>query len=89
MTPEELERIECSVDVLGEPEPIDGLDQLDPKRYGVIVTRMWQRGVLLPDLEGVDTVQMQVAIAKQKAGIPQDARCKLQRFEVVRHHEYR
>ena len=89
VTPEELERIECSVDVLGEPEPIDGLDQLDPKRYGVIVTRMWQRGVLLPDLEGVDTVQMQVAIAKQKAGIPQDARCKLQRFEVVRHHEYR
>ena len=42
-----------------------------------------------PDLEGVDTAQMQVAIAKQKAGIPQDARCKLQRFEVVRHHEYR
>ncbi len=86
VTPEELPFIECSVDVLGEPEDIEGFDQLDVKRYGVIVTRGWHRGVLLPDLDGVDTVELQVAIAKQKAGIPQSASCNLQRFEVVRHH---
>lgn len=85
VTPEELPRIECSVDVLGEPADIDGPDQLDVKRYGVIVSRGWRRGVLLPDLEGVDTVEQQVAIAKRKAGIPEGASCKLQRFEVVRH----
>lgn len=85
VTPDELPFIECSVDVLGDAEDIEGLDQLDVKRYGVIVTRGWHRGVLLPDLEGVDTVDAQVAIAKQKAGIPQSVDCELQRFEVVRH----
>lgn len=85
VTPDELPFIECSVDVLGDAEDVDGLDQLDVKRYGVIVTHGWHRGVLLPDLQGVDTVDAQVAIAKQKAGIPQSADCKLQRFEVVRH----
>ncbi|MBO4365494.1 MAG: AmmeMemoRadiSam system protein A, partial [Eggerthellaceae bacterium] len=67
VTPEELLFIDCSVDVLGEPEDIEGLGQLDVKRYGVIVSRGWRRGVLLPDLEGVETVELQVAIAKQKA----------------------
>ncbi len=86
VSPQELPFIDCSVDVLGEAEDIDSADQLDVKRYGVIVSRGWRRGVLLPDLEGVDTVEMQVAIAKQKAGIPQSSACKLQRFEVVRHH---
>ena len=84
---EELPAIHCSVDVLGEAEDIDGFDQLDVKRYGVIVSRGFRRGVLLPDLEGVDTVEQQVAIAKQKAGIAQDEPCSLQRFEVVRHEE--
>lgn len=70
---------------LGDPEPIDSLIQLDPKRYGVIVSRGWRRGLLLPDLEGVDTAMDQVAIAKRKAGIYDDAPVKLERFEVVRH----
>lgn len=82
---DELDHIVCNVDVLTEPEDIDGIDQLDPKVYGVIVSRGWKRGVLLPDLEGVDTVEYQVAIAKRKAGIPDDADCSLQRFRVVRH----
>lgn len=82
---DELERIVCNVDVLTEPEAIDGPDQLDPRVYGVIVTRGWHRGVLLPDLEGVDTVDYQIAIAKRKAGIPDSASCDLQRFQVVRH----
>jgi len=81
----ELDCLEYSVDVLGESEPVDDLVELDPKRYGVIVTHGWRRGLLLPDLEGVDTAMDQIAIAKNKAGIAPDENAKLERFEVVRH----
>jgi AmmeMemoRadiSam system protein A len=84
--PEELADLTYSVDVLGEPEPIQGLDQLDPKRYGVIVRKGWRTGLLLPDLEGVTTAADQVRIAKQKAGIAADEDCELERFEVIRYH---
>ena len=82
---DELEHIVCNVDVLSEPEAIPSTDYLDVKRYGVIVSRGLRRGVLLPDLEGVDTVEEQVAIAKMKANIGVDEPCDLHRFEVVRH----
>ena len=84
--PEELKWLEISVDVLGEPEDIDSEDELDVKRYGVIVSSGHRRGLLLPDLDGVDTPERQVAIARQKAGIGAREKVKLQRFEVVRHH---
>jgi AmmeMemoRadiSam system protein A len=83
--PEELETLEISVDVLGDAEKIRSKDELDVKRYGVIVTKGERRGLLLPDLEGVDTPARQVAIARQKAGIRPEERVSLQRFEVVRH----
>jgi len=85
--PEELADLEIKVDVLGEPEPVDGLEELDPKRYGVIVksARDRRRGLLLPDLEGVDTVEYQVDIARRKAGIRPDEPIELYRFEVVRY----
>lgn len=84
--PDELDYLEYSVDVLGDAEPISSPDELDPKRYGVIVTKGWARGLLLPNLDGVDTVEVQLAIAKQKAGIPvDDTDVDLERFEVVRH----
>ena len=70
---------------LGEPEPVDSLEQLDPRRYGVIVTHGFKRGLLLPDLEGVETVMDQVAIAKMKAGISPNEKAQLERFEVTRH----
>ena len=82
---EELPFLEINVDVLGEPEDIESEDDLDVKRYGVIVTKGLRRGLLLPDLDGVDTVQQQIAIAKQKAGIASYEKVSLQRFEVVRH----
>ena len=82
---EELPFLEINVDVLGEPEDIESEDDLDVKRYGVIVTNGLRRGLLLPDLDGVDTVRQQVAIAKQKAGIASHEKVSLQRFEVVRH----
>ena len=83
--PEELERLTISVDVLGDAKRVASLAELDVRRYGVIVTNGHRRGLLLPNLEGVDTVQEQIAIAKQKAGIRADEEVELQRFEVVRH----
>jgi AMMECR1 domain-containing protein len=67
-------------------EPISSPDQLDVKRYGVLVTKGSRSGLLLPNLPGVDTIEQQVDIAKQKAGIrPEESGCELKRFEVIRH----
>ena len=82
---EELERIVYSVDVLGPTERIDSKEQLDVKRYGVIVISGYRKGLLLPNLEGVDTVEEQLKKKKKKAGIPESERCRMERFEVVRH----
>ncbi len=86
ITADELKYLEISVDVLGEAEPIDSPDQLDVKRYGVIVSHGRKRGLLLPDLDGVDTVEEQIRIARQKAGIREHETYSLERFEVVRHY---
>ena len=84
--PDELDKLVYSVDVLGTPEAITSPDELDVKRYGVIVTKGRKRGLLLPNLDGVDTVEDQITIAKQKAGISTyDDAVQLERFEVVRH----
>ena len=83
---DELPLITYSVDVLGDAEDIESEDELDVKRYGVIVTNGDRRGLLLPDLDGVDTVADQVAIARSKAGIGLHEPVSLQRFEVVRHY---
>ena len=85
ITEKELEWLDINVDVLGDPEPIDSPEQLDVKRYGVIVSAGGQRGLLLPDLEGVDTVHDQIDIARRKAGIRIGTKMKLERFEVIRH----
>lgn len=83
--PGELDELVYSVDVLGPPEPADSPKDLDAQRYGVIVTNGVRRGLLLPNLDGVDTVEQQIGIAKQKAGIGPEESCRLERFEVVRH----
>lgn len=83
---DELKWLEINVDVLGEPEDIESEDELDVKKYGVIVTSGFKRGLLLPDLDGVDTVSQQVEIAMQKGGIRKTDKYKLQRFEVIRHY---
>ncbi|MCR5773700.1 MAG: AmmeMemoRadiSam system protein A [Lachnospiraceae bacterium] len=82
---DELDDLEINVDVLGEAEPVTSYDELDVKRYGVIVSNGMRRGLLLPDLDGVDTVEQQIDIARQKAGIGPSEELTLQRFEVVRH----
>lgn len=81
----ELGDLEYSVDVLGQAEPVDSPNQLDPKRYGVIVCYGNRRGLLLPDLDGVDTVEQQIDIARKKGGIRETDPYTLQRFKVVRH----
>jgi AmmeMemoRadiSam system protein A len=82
---EELEELTISVDVLEKPEKVDSLQELDPKVYGVIVTCGRRRGLLLPDLPGVDTPEEQVAIARAKAGINPKERVVLERFKVTRY----
>jgi len=85
VTEAELPYLTYKVDVLSAPEPISGPGELDVKRYGVIVTSGYRRGLLLPNLDGIDTVEEQVAIARKKAGISERESIKLERFEVVRH----
>ena len=84
--PDELPWLDINVDVLGEPEDIGSEDELDVKRYGVIVSCGHRRGLLLPDLDGIDTPRQQVEIAMKKGGIRKFERYKLQRFEVIRHY---
>jgi MEMO1 family protein len=81
---DELPLLHYSVDILSSPEPVESWEQLDPKRYGVIVQSAGRRGLLLPDLEGVDSVEVQVDIARRKAGIPMGATLELSRFTVRR-----
>lgn len=85
MEEKELDHLDISVDVLGEVEPVKDVSELDPQRYGVIVSCGRRRGLLLPDLEGVDTVEEQIDIARRKGGIGEEEPLKLERFEVVRH----
>ncbi len=82
---DELDELEYSVDVLGEAENIKSKEELDVFKYGVIVSHRTKKGLLLPNLEGVNTVDYQISIALQKAGINPAEPYELQRFEVVRH----
>ncbi len=85
VSPSELGSLTYSVDVLEEPEDIPDMSFLDPKTYGVIVRSGARSGLLLPDLEGVDTAEEQVRIASMKAGIRPGEPVRLQRFKVTRH----
>ena len=87
MTREELPGVLFSVDVLSDPEPVTDLADLDPGEWGVIVSKDGRRGVLLPDLEGVDTVEEQLAIAARKAGIADLRGISVERFRVDRFKE--
>ena len=85
--PEELFLLSFSVDVMGELEKIEEYDKLDISRYGVVVRSGGKVGLLLPHLEGVDTVERQVEIARQKAGIWPEEKIEMWRFEVERYYE--
>ncbi len=86
VTTDELEQLEYSVDVLSEPMKLQTLDELDPKKYGIIVTKGYRKGLLLPDLEGVNSVDYQLQVAKKKAGIdPADTDVEIYKFTVDRY----
>jgi len=82
---EELEDLSFSVDILGPNEKVSSINELDPKKYGVIVSFKNARGLLLPDLDGVVTPEQQIEIALQKAGISFESEFDIYRFEVKRY----
>jgi len=84
VTEDELPELEYSVDILSKPEPAS-IDELDPKKYGIIVESGVKRALLLPDLEGVETVEQQIDICRMKAGISPDEPIKIYKFEVRRY----
>ncbi len=86
VTLDEVGSLSISVDVLSAPEEIKNNSQLNPKKYGVIVSCGYKKGLLLPDLEGVDTIEQQIDIARQKAGIYADEDFEIERFEINRYH---
>jgi AmmeMemoRadiSam system protein A len=82
---EELDLLSYSVDVLSPPERVSGKEELNHKIYGVIVTSGQRRGLLLPDLEGVDSVEEQLRIARAKAGIEPEEEVEIHRFRITRY----
>ncbi|MHB9112401.1 MAG: AmmeMemoRadiSam system protein A [Thermoleophilia bacterium] len=84
---DEFDHLRFIVDILGVPEDVSGPEALDSSRFGVIVSSEYRRGVLLPDLEGVESVEHQLDIACQKAGISPSEEFAIQRFTVSRYEE--
>ena len=83
---DELEELDYSVDVLCPPEKVNSISDLDAKKYGVIVAKGARKGLLLPDIEGVNAAEDQVRIAMLKAGIPPGEKdIEIYRFEVKRY----
>jgi len=85
LDPSELNSLEISVDILSASEPVTSEAELDPAIYGCIVEAGRRRGLLLPDLPGVDTPAEQVDICRQKGGIDLGERVSLRRFTVTRY----
>ncbi len=85
---DELPSLFYSVDILSPTEPVESPDELDPKKYGIVVSSgLLRRGILLPDIGGVDTIEQQLAITREKAGIEPDEHIKIERFTVERFSE--
>jgi len=82
---DELEEIKISVDVLSPMEEVEDIKELDPKKYGILISDGRAQGVLLPDLEGVDSVEQQIEIAMNKAGITRKPGLVIKKFTVKRY----
>lgn len=87
VTTEELDDITISVDILSPLEKITDLSELDPKKYGILLSCNFKKGVLLPDIEGINSVEEQIRIAKSKGDIKTYEKFQIQRFEVQRFSE--
>ena len=84
---DELKEIDYSVDIIGEMEKVDDREKLNPEKYGIMVKGGHHSGLLLPDLEGIDTVEKQINIARKKAGLTKNDEIEIYRFEVKRYKE--
>ncbi|WBW96161.1 AmmeMemoRadiSam system protein A [Oceanirhabdus sp. W0125-5] len=82
---EELQLLSITVDILESPEHCSKAD-LDPKKYGIIVSTETKKAVLLPNLPGINTVEEQLTTVLKKAGINPDEKYLMERFEVKRYH---
>ena len=85
ITEDELDYLEIHVDILGELEEINSKEDLDVKRYGIVVSTKEKRGVLLPNIDSVETIEDQIKIAMEKGNIQEEEDYKIERFEVIRH----
>lgn len=85
--PEELPCLSYEVYLLEKPEPVKSIKELDPKKYGILVqSPPYKSGLLLPDLEGIDTPEKQILIACYKAGIdPQKEAFLIYRFKAKKY----
>ena len=83
---EELDHLVFSVDVLTPLELVNRPEQLNPKQYGLSIKYGERQGILLPDLEGIDTTQRQIELCLKKGNIKKTARYQMYRFEVKRYH---
>jgi AmmeMemoRadiSam system protein A len=81
----ELDALEVSVDVLMKATPVISINELDVNKYGIIVSKGYRKGLLLPNIEGIDNPKMQIEIALRKAGLSEDDNYYLEKFEVIRH----
>jgi AmmeMemoRadiSam system protein A len=85
VTEAEIAELEISVDVLTQPVKVVSVKELDAKRFGIIVVSGGKRGLLLPDLEGVDTPEKQIQICRRKGWIQEDEPIEIYKFEVKRY----
>lgn len=81
----ELKDLEYSVDILSPPQKVKDLSELDPKRYGIILVSGNKKGLLLPDIEGVNTVEEQIRIVRMKASISPNEDVEIYKFDVKRY----
>ncbi len=87
ITSDELDDLTITVDLLSSLEKVTDLNQLDPKKYGIVASSKHKKGLLLPELEGIDTVEKQIRIAKNKGGIKPHEKLSIERFKVTRFKE--
>ena len=67
----ELDDIVLKVETVSRPEKIQNVKELDPDRFGIIVRSQQQlEGVLLPQCEGIHTIEDQINLAMEKGNIP-------------------
>ena len=86
VTIEELDQLRFSVDVLTPLVPVDSLEQLNPRQYGLSIKYKECQGILLPNLEGIDNVQNQIDICLKKGNISKKVPYQMYRFEVKRYY---